>query len=199
MRRDLDLIVDIIEPNSKVLDVGCGDGGLLSQLIKEKKVDGRGIELSQSGVSECVKKGLAVVQGDADTDLKYYPDKSFDYAIVSQTLQATKNPKEVLKEVIRIAKYGIFSVPNFGFWKSRSYLLFKGRMPVTKELPYEWYDTPNIHFCTIKDFMILCQEVGCKVEQSYYTVNKGEPKKLNGNHFIANLLGTKGVFVISSQ
>ena len=196
MRRDFDIISKIIKPNTKVLDIGCGTGELLNLLIEEKNIDGRGIEISQSGVSECVKKGLAVIQGDADTDLVYYPEKSFDYAIVSQTLQATKHPKDVVSEVVRIAKHAVFSVPNFGYWKSRFYLGFRGRMPVTKDLPYEWYNTPNIHFFTIKDFIVLCDELGYTIENSYYICNKKKYGKPNQNKLFANLFASKGIFVI---
>ena len=195
MRRDFDIIKNIVKPNAKVLDIGCGTGELLNLLISERNIDGRGIEISQSGVSECVKKGLAVVQGDADTDLVYYPEKAFDYAIVSQTLQATKHPKEVMQEAVRISKHAVFSVPNFGYWKNRLYFVMKGRMPVTKDLPYEWYDTPNIHFFTIKDFIILCNELGYKIESSYYIC--GGKKYGTQNKLFGNLLASKGIFVIS--
>jgi len=178
-----------------VLDIGCGTGELLNLLIDEKNIDGRGIEISQSGVSECVKKGLAVIQGDADTDLIYYPEKSFDYAIVSQTLQATKHPKDVVSEVVRISKNAVFSVPNFGYWKNRIYFGIRGRMPVTKDLPYEWYNTPNIHFFTIKDFISLCDELDYVIENSYYICN-GKNGRSNQNKLFANLFASKGIFVI---
>ena len=195
MRRDFDIISNIIKPNTKVLDIGCGTGELLNLLIDEKNIDGRGIEISQSGVSECVKKGLAVIQGDADTDLIYYPEKSFDYAIVSQTLQATKHPKDVVSEVVRISKNAVFSVPNFGYWKNRIYFGIRGRMPVTKDLPYEWYNTPNIHFFTIKDFISLCDELDYVIENSYYICN-GKNGRSNQNKLFANLFASKGIFVI---
>ncbi|KAI93388.1 methionine biosynthesis protein, partial [Rhodomicrobium udaipurense JA643] len=155
-RIDLLLIAGMVEDGARVLDVGCGTGQLLKLLEEKKNVDGRGIELSQSGVNFCVAKGLSVIQGDADHDLVNYPDLAFDYAILSQTLQATTRPKEVLQELLRIARHVIVSFPNFGHWRIRTQILFNGRMPVTWNLPEAWYETPNIHFCTIADFRELC-------------------------------------------
>ena len=144
---------DFIAAGSRVLDVGCGDGELLELLQRDKDVDGRGVEISQRGVNECVSRGLSVIQGDADSDLVFYPDKGFDFVILSQTLQATRNPRAVLEDLLRIGNRAIVSFPNFGHWSVRLSLLLRGRMPVTKDLPYSWYDTPNIHFCTIRDFV----------------------------------------------
>ena len=141
-----------------MLDVGCGDGELLRLLVEERDVDGRGIELSQQGVNDCVAKGLSVIQGDADADLDDYPTDAFDYVILSQTLQATRQPRVVLEHLLRIGRRAIVSVPNFGHWSVRVQLAFLGRMPVTKGLPHSWYDTPNIHFCTIADFIALARE-----------------------------------------
>ena len=152
------LVAEMVAPGAQVLDVGCGDGELL-QLLTSRGVDGRGIELSREGVNRCVAKGLAVIQGDADTDLVDYPDDAFDYVILSQTLQATRQPRDVLEQMLRIGRRAIVSFPNFGHWKMRLQLLFSGRMPRTENLPETWYDTPNIHFCTIKDFVQLCDEV----------------------------------------
>src|SRR5215813_12638799 len=158
-RVDLLVVADMVQRGARVLDVGCGDGELL-RLLESRGVDGRGIELSREGVNECVAKGLAVVQGDADTDLEDYPDDAFDYVILSQTLQATRRPRVVLEHMLRIGRHGIVSFPNFGHWRIRLLLLLGGRMPRTDNLPHTWYDTPNIHFCTIKDFRELCRVVG---------------------------------------
>ena len=159
-RVDLVLVAEMVERGAKVLDVGCGDGELLHLLSESRGVDGRGIELSREGVNECVAKGLAVIQGDADTDLGDYPDDAFDYVILSQTLQATRHPRAVLEHMLRIGRHAMVSFPNFGHWQVRLQLLFAGHMPQTDILPYSWYDTPNIHHCTIKDFRQLCTEIG---------------------------------------
>ena len=164
-RVDLLVVAQMIEPGAKVLDVGCGDGELLRLLAETRGVDGRGIELSREGVNESVAKGLAVVQGDADTDLADYPDDAFDYVILSQTLQATRHPRRVLEHMLRIGRHAVVSFPNFGHWGIRLQLLFGGHMPQTDNLPYSWYDTPNIHFCTIKDFRQLCEQSGAKMER----------------------------------
>lgn len=165
IRPDLKLVADMVEPGSRVLDVGCGDGALLSYLAETKGVDGRGIELSQDGVHSCVSRGLSVVQGDADADLKDYPDDAFDYAILSQTLQATRSPKTVLAHLARIGRRAVVSFPNFGYWRVRASLALEGRMPVTSRLDYSWHETPNIHFCTIRDFDALRRELGLAAER----------------------------------
>src|SRR5437763_6147252 len=157
-RGDHLLVAQMVEGGSKVLDVGCGEGDLL-QLLETRGIDGRGIELSREGVNRCVARGLAVVQGDADTDLVNYPDDAFDYVILSQTLQATRQPKVVLENLLRIGRRAIVSFPNFGFWRMRLRLLVCGYMPCTENLPASWYDTANIHFCTIKDFVELCDAI----------------------------------------
>src|SRR4051812_38110754 len=162
-RVDLVVVAEMVAPGAKVLDVGCGDGELLQLLAERRGVDGRGIELSREGVNECVAKGLAVIQGDADTDLVDYPDDAFDYVILSQTLQATRRPRYVLEQMLRIGNRAIVSFPNFGHWRMRLQLLLLGRMPTTDNLPYSWYDTPNIHFCTIKDFRQLCLDIGANM------------------------------------
>src|SRR5213595_1823917 len=153
---DLILVGEMVERGAKVLDVGCGDGELLRLLADMRDVDGRGIEISREGVNECVAKGLAVIQGDADTDLNDYPDDAFDYVILSQTLQAVRQPRVVLENMLRIGRYAVVSFPNFGHWKIRLQVGFGGHMPSTDNLPYAWWDSPNIHFCTIKDFRDLC-------------------------------------------
>ena len=156
----------MIEPGSRVLDIGCGDGALLAYLARRKNVDGRGIELSQSGVNACVGHGLSVIQGDADRDLEAYPTGAFDVVVLSQTLQATRQPRKVVEALARIGHRAIVSFPNFGFWRIRARLLVTGRMPVSHCLAYPWYETPNIHLCTIRDFVALCDEIGVRVERS---------------------------------
>jgi len=168
LRTDLSLIAEIIQSNTKALDIGCGEGILLEHLFLTKKVDGCGIEINQKNVTRCLKKGISVIQGNADTDLLFYPEDSFDYVISSQVIQATHNPKKVLSECLRIGKNVIISLPNFGYWRNRVFLTTKGRMPVTKALSYEWYETPNIHFCTLNDFYILCDELSCTITQSFF-------------------------------
>lgn len=195
-RIDLQVIADLIPDGARVLDVGCGDGELLSLLERDKKVDGRGVEISQRGVNECVARGLSVIQGDADTDLVFYPDKGFDFALLSQTLQATRNPKAVLEHLLRIGDHAIVSFPNFGHWRMRLSLLFKGRMPVTKELPHSWYDTPNIHFCTIRDFIALCDEIGAKVERAVAIDGSGQRIGLSMPWWLWNFFGEQAVFLL---
>src|SRR3954465_2526082 len=158
-RVDLLLVADMVAPGAKVLDIGAGDGELLRILGEDRGVDGRGIELSREGVNEGVAKGLAVIQGDADTDLADYPNDAFDYVILSQTLQATRSPRVVMEHMLRIGRHAIVSFPNFGHWKIRLQVGLGGEMPHTDNLPYAWYETPNIHFCSIKDFRQLCQVV----------------------------------------
>jgi methionine biosynthesis protein MetW len=195
-RVDLEVIANLIAPDAKVLDVGCADGALLELLQTEKNVDGRGVELSQRGVNECVSRGLSVIQGDADSDLVFYPDKGFDYVVLSQTLQATRNPKAVLEDLLRIGDRAIVSFPNFGHWRVRFSLFFKGRMPVTKDLPYSWYDTPNIHFCTIRDFVALVEEVGAKVESATALDANGARIGLSMPWWFWNFFGQQAVFLL---
>jgi methionine biosynthesis protein MetW len=195
-RGDHLLLAGMIEPGSKVLDVGCGEGDLL-QLLESRGIDGRGIELSREGVNRCVARGLAVVQGDADTDLVNYPDDAFDYVILSQTLQATRQPKAVLENLLRIGRRAIVSFPNFGFWKMRLQLLVGGHMPKTENLPATWYDTPNIHFCTIKDFVQLCDEINVKMERAVALDSYGRPLRLSAPWWFWNMFGEQGVFLLS--
>jgi len=194
LRRDLRLIADMVEPGSRVLDIGCGDGALLAWLAREKDVDGRGMELSQSGVNACVGHGLSVIQGNADSDLDDYPSDAFDYAILSQTLQATRKPRKVLRNLVRIGRRAIVSFPNFGHWRIRLELLLRGRMPNTALLAHAWYDTPNIHLCTIKDFLALAEEMGVVIERSLTLDSAGRPLRLSSG--LANLLAGQALFVL---
>ena len=196
LRPDLAAIANLVAPESSLLDVGCGEGELLSWLKEHKQVKGRGIELSQQGVHRAIAKGLSVIQGIADTDLEHYPDNAYDYVVLSQTLQTLREPKEVLRQLVRIARHAIVSVPNFGHWKNRLYLTCKGRMPVTKSLSYQWYDTPNIHFCTIADFVVLCDDLGLTVESRLYVSELGIPSAFTRQGVLANLFGEQGIFMI---
>jgi methionine biosynthesis protein MetW len=199
LRPDLRLIADMIEPESRVLDIGCGDGALLAYLAREKGVDARGMELSQAGVNACVRHGLSVIQGDADRDLDAFPVGAFDVAVLSQTLQATREPRHVLETLIRIGKRAIVSFPNFGFWRIRLSLLWRGRMPVSELLHNPWYDTPNIHLCTIRDFVALCDEIGVNIERSVTLDRDGRPFALNPRGGLANLLAEQAVFVLAGN
>lgn len=195
-RHDHLLVARMVEPGSRVLDVGCGDGALLDLLVRERDVDGRGIELSHEGVSRCVARGLSVIQGDADTDLEAYPDDCFDYVILSQTIQATRRPRVVLEHLLRIGRRAIVSLPNFGHWRVRTHLAFRGTMPVTENLPDTWYDTPNIHFCTIRDFVELCGLIGADIERAVALHPSGRPVGVNAPWWLWNLFGTQAVFLL---
>ena len=196
-RVDLLLIADMVTRGARVLDIGCGDGLLLRLLADKHDVDGRGIELSQAGVNTCVAQGLSVIQGDADRDLTYYPDHAFDYVILSQTIQATHRPRLVLEQLLRIGRHVVISFPNFGHWRVRSELLFKGTMPRTDTLPERWYDTPNIHLCTIKDFVALCDDIGAKVERAVALNANGYRLGVSMPFFMQNLFGQQAVFLLS--
>ena len=197
IREDFREILRLVRPGSRVLDVGCGEGALLDLLAHEKQIDGRGLELSASGVAACMARGLSVVQGDADTDLVDYPDDAFDYVILSQTLQATRQPKVVLENLLRIGRRAIVTFPNFGFWRLRLQLLVGGHMPRTDNLPFTWYDTPNIHFCTIKDFVQLCDEIGVKMERAVALDSYGRPLRFAMPWWFWNMFGEQGVFLLS--
>jgi len=194
LRPDLAAIAEMIPEGAKVLDIGCGDGTLLEYLVHAKRVDGRGLELSQQNVNQCVARGLSVVQGDADTDLNEYPSGVFDIVILSQTIQATRHPRVVLNELLRIGKHVIVSFPNFGHWRVRIMLMLFGRMPVTRTLGHHWYDTPNIHLCTIADFLSLVRQVGGRIERAVALVGNDRTRKIPGNTWGANLLAEGAIF-----
>ena len=195
LRPDLQRVAEMVAPGSRVLDIGSGDGSLLDYLHREKQVDGRGIELSMDGVRKTVAQGLSVIQGDADTDLDDYPAGAFDYVILTQTLQATRQPKAVLQNMLRIGRHAIVSFPNFGHWVLRFRLLFKGRMPASETLAYNWYDTPNIHLCTIRDFTDLCTSLGIEVETALSLDGRGKARFDAGGR-LANWMGEQAVFLL---
>ncbi len=196
MKPEFKIISNLINKKSHVLDVGCGDGILMEFLIKEKEVNIRGIEISKTKVQNCIAKGLTIIEGNAEEDLKQFPDKSFDYVILSQTLQAFLNPEKVINELLRIGKQAIVTIPNFGYWKIRLHLLLKGTMPVTRTLPDEWYNTPNIHLCTIKDFVFFSKAKKFKLSKSI-ALKSNQPSYIkNSNLNIKNLSSNLGIFLI---
>lgn len=196
IRVDLRLIADMVDTGCRMLDIGCGEGALLAYLTRQKNVDGRGIELSMAGVNTCVRNGLSVIQGDADTDLKDYPAGAFDWVVLSQTLQATRRPREVLEQLVRISRRAVVSFPNFAHWSIRSQLVFRGCMPVTDILPFHWYDTPNIHHCTIKDFVETCREADIEIEQAIPLNGDGNPLGFSGAGRLASMFAQQGLFVL---
>ena len=197
MKREFEIIADLLPENSRVLDVGCGDGTLMKFLSKEKNIDVRGLELNEENVEICISKGLSVIEGNAETELGQFPDKSFDYVVLSQTLQAFYNPVSVLDHLLRIGKASVVSIPNFGYWKVRTHLLFFGRMPKTKSLPYKWYNTPNLHMCTIKDFYELCDSKNINMKK-IIGINNNRISFINNNNIkLKNLLSEVGIFLIS--
>lgn len=198
LRPDLAVIASLIKPGARVLDVGCGDGQLLQWLSVNKQVDGRGIEIDQTLVHRAIAAGVPVIQGDVDSDLPHYPDASYDYVILSQTLQAMRDPRAALLDLVRIGRAAIVSVPNFGHWRNRLYLALRGRMPVTKTLTYQWYDTPNIHFCTIADFIALAEEMGITIETRVMVNAMGNKVPFGGKWRgqLANLVAEQGVFLL---
>jgi len=194
LRHDLKLIAEMIEPGARVLDIGCGDGQLLEHLKTTKAAQGRGLELSQQNVNACVARGLSVIQGDADIDLVEYPSQVFDFVILSQTIQATRNPRAVLGHLLRIGRHVIVSLPNFGHWRVRLSLLVKGRMPRTHALDYSWYDTPNIHLCTIADFTALVRETDARIERALALDANGRTHPMGTDAWSPNIFAQGAIF-----
>ena len=196
MKNEFKVIADLIEQDKKVLDVGCGDGILMEFLKNNKNTNIRGLEISKSKVQECIAKGLTVIEGNAEKDLKQFPDKSFEYVVLSQTLQAFLNPELVINELLRVGKKAIVTIPNFGYWRVRLHLLIKGTMPITKTLPDEWYNTPNIHMCSIKDFFNFVKSRDIKIFKSLAINNKNASIISDSNLTIKNLFADLGIFLI---
>ena len=196
MKEEFKVISKLINEKSRVLDVGCGDGILMEYLLKNKVVDARGLEISKEKVKKCLSNGLAVVEGDAEYDLKQFPDLSFDYVILSQTLQAFMSPENVIKDLLRVGKKVIVTIPNFGHWKVRLDLLFKGEMPITKNLPYEWYNTPNLHMCTIQDFYNFCNNKGINIFKTISLNGQKTSKITASNLKYKNLISELGIFLL---
>ena len=197
MKKEFQIISELIENNTRVLDVGCGDGTLMKHLKDNKNIDTRGLEISKSNVQDCISKGLSIIEGNAEKDLHQFQNSSFDYAVLSQTLQAFYNPEKVIEDLLRVANKAIVTIPNFGYWKVRIHLLFKGTMPVTENLPNEWYNTPNLHMCTIKDFFNFCSEK--KIELYKSIALNGEKTSIinKSNIGIKNLSSELGIFLIN--
>ena len=196
MKKEFQIISELIENNTKVLDVGCGDGTLMKFLKDEKNVDTRGLEISKENVQNCISKGLSIIEGNAEKDLHQFPNLTFDYVILSQTLQAFYNPEKVIDDLLRVAKKAIVTIPNFGYWKVRIHLLLKGTMPVTDALPNEWYDTPNLHMCSIKDFYNFCFKKKIDLTKSI-ALNGDKTSKINKKNInIKNLSSELGIFLI---
>ena len=196
MKNEFKVIADLIERNTRVLDVGCADGVLMEFLRDNKNIDIRGLEISKDKVQKCIEKGLTVIEGNAEKDLKQFPNKSFDYVVLSQTLQAFLDPELVISELLRVGKKAIVTIPNFGYWKIRLHLLTKGTMPITKTLPDEWYNTPNLHMCTIKDFFIFCKNRKINLFKSIALQNLKSSNITNSNLTLKNLTAVLGIFFI---
>lgn len=199
LRLDLKLIADMITPGSRVLDIGCGDGALLAYLAREKRVDGRGIEISQDGVNACVAHGLSVIQGNADTDLTNYPDNAFDYVVLGQTLQATHRPRAVLEDLVRIGRHAVVSFTNFGHWRTRLSLLLHGRIPVRTGSSFGWYDNPDIHLCTILDFVGLCKSMGLTIEKGLSVSRHRSVRTIRAVDHLTNLRSDQAIFLLCRE
>jgi methionine biosynthesis protein MetW len=197
MKNEFKIIANLLPFQSRVLDVGCGDGTLIESLIKDKKIDARGIELGENNVKECISKGLSVIEGNAETELSQFPDKAFDFVILSQTLQAFYQPENVLEQLLRIGHRVIISIPNFGYWQIRAKLLLFGKMPITNSLPYSWHDTPNLHMCSIKDFYQFCEKKNIKMDKIIGINGKKISSIYRINLEMKNLLSEVGIFLIS--
>lgn len=197
IRVDLQQVADLVPGGSRVLDVGCGDGTLLAYLTRFKQVDGRGLEMSMARVRAAVSQGLPVIQGNLETDLKDYPTGAFDYVVLSQTLQATHNPRAVMEELLRIGRRAIVSFPNFGHWRVRMSVMFGGRMPVTSTLQDAWFDTPNIHLCTVQDFIDLCRIMDVRIEAGFALDALGQKLGFAATSSRANLLSEQAIFVLT--
>ena len=196
MKKEFKVIADLLPKNVRVLDVGCGDGSLMELLINEKNIDARGLELEKENIKKCIYKGLTVIEGNAETELHQFPDQSFDFVVLSQTLQAFHNPEKVLKDLLRVGKSVIVSIPNFGYWKVRASLLFFGKMPVTKTLPNFWYNTPNIHMCTIKDLFNFCENKDIKINK-VVGVNEDKTSEIKKSNLeLKNFFSKLGIFLI---
>ncbi len=198
-REDFKEILRLVRPGARVLDVGCGEGELLELLTREKGVDGQGLEISSAGVSACLARGLAVVQGDGDRDLDHFPTQAFDYAILSKTLQQMREPRHVLNELLRIADRAVVSLPNFGQWRVRWSLMVQGRMPETKALPEPWWSTPNIHLCTLHDFTALCDDLDLRIE-ACSALNAGKPARpIDPTRALENWRSETALFLLSRK
>ena len=197
MKKEFKVIASLLPDNTRVLDVGCGDGSLMDLLIKEKNIKARGLEINKENVKKCISKGLSVIEGNAETELHQFPDQSFDFAVLSQTLQAFYSPENVLKDLLRIGKSVIVSIPNFGYWKVRTSLLVFGSMPVTKALPDTWYNTPNLHLCTIKDLFKFCLEKNINMDK-IVGINKNKTSEIRKSNLeLKNLFSELGIFLLS--